>query len=195
MTQRYKQYLTQGDFLGRNKKCRVVGIQYTTNQRVSEDVLYCRLPRPRIRAARTVSILRLTGTQTLLRKAFFRFSAFARLPNGGRKLPEEKQNPNPSPTWKIWFGFVGFGEEVNLKSEPADKSAWGERERGWESPFAFERSGSSRAGGAAPKKRESCSDSLFFGDPYGTPRLRAGRGAALTCRRQVIHFRALRVPK
>ena len=65
-------------------------------------------------------------------------------------------------------GLLHFGEEVNLKSEPAAKSAWGERERGWESPFAFERSGSSRAGGAAPKKRESCSDSLFFGDPYGT---------------------------
>ena len=36
--------------------------------------------------------------------------------------------------------------------------------------------------------------SLFFGDPYGTPRLRAGRGAALTCHRQVIHSRALRAP-
>ena len=36
---------------------------------------------------------------------------------------------------------------------------------------------------------------LFFGDPYGIPRLRAGRGTALTCSRQVIHSRALRVPK
>ena len=61
-----------------------------------------------------------------------------------------------------------FGEEENLESEPSVKSAWEERERGRESSFAFERSGSFRAVGAAPKKRESGSDSLFFGDPYGT---------------------------
>ncbi len=35
---------------------------------------------------------------------------------------------------------------------------------------------------------------FYYGDPYGTPRLRAGRGTALTCPRQAIHSRALRVP-
>ena len=37
----------------------------------------------------------------------------------------------------------------------------------------------------------------IIGDPYGrrAPRLRAGRGAALTCHWQVIHSRALRVPR
>ena len=35
---------------------------------------------------------------------------------------------------------------------------------------------------------------LCFGDPYGTPRLRAGLGAALTAHRAVIHSRAPRVP-
>ena len=45
------------------------------------------------------------------------------------------------------------------------------------------------------KKQPHLRWSCFFGDPYGTPRLRAGRGAALTCHRHVIHSRALRVPR
>ena len=35
---------------------------------------------------------------------------------------------------------------------------------------------------------------LLFGDPYGNPRLRASRVAALTCHRHVIHYRSLRFP-
>ena len=81
--------------------------------------------------------------------------------HGFESHTDKKATP---PTVELLF----FGEEVNSLSEPSDKSAWEERERGRESSFAFERSGSSRAGGAAPKKRESEQDSLFFGDPYGT---------------------------
>ena len=71
----------------------------------------------------------------------YAFLRFPGLRGRGGNCPKKKQNPNPSPTWKIWFGFV------------------------------------------------------CFGDPYGTPRLRAGRGAALACPRHAIHSRALRVPR
>ena len=37
----------------------------------------------------------------------FRFLGF-RLAGGN--CPKIKQNPNPSPTWKIWFGFACFGD-------------------------------------------------------------------------------------
>ena len=57
-----------------------------------------------------------------------------------------------------------FGEVRKPGPEAVGKPAWGERERGGYDPFAFERSGSIRAGGAAPKKREPCLDSLFFGE-------------------------------
>ena len=60
------------------------------------------------------------------------------------------------------------GAPRQSKSEPAFRSAWGERERGWESPFAFERSGSNRAEGAAPEKGKSCSDFPFSGAGGGT---------------------------
>ena len=51
------------------------------------------------------------------------------------------------------------GAPEQFKSEPVFKSAWGERERGRESPFAIERSGSTRAEGAAPET----------GHPFGCP--------------------------
>ena len=44
-----------------------------------------------------------------------------------------------------------FGALGRFKSEPRVKFAWEERERGRESSFAFERSGSFRAAGAAPE--------------------------------------------
>ncbi len=49
--------------------------------------------------------------------------------------------------------------------------------------------------GVCKIKSPTDGETPYFGDPYGTPRLRAGRGTALTCPRQVIHSRALRVPK
>ena len=58
------------------------------------------------------------------------------------------------------------GSRGQSKSEPVFKSAWGERERGRESPFAIERSGSTRAEGAAPET----------GHPKGCPVSGAGGG-------------------
>lgn len=60
------------------------------------------------------------------------------------------------------------GAPGQSKSEPTFRSAWEERERGRESSFAFERSGSIRAKGAAPEKGKSCSDFPFSGAPGGT---------------------------
>ena len=30
--------------------------------------------------------------------------------------PKIKQNPNPSPTWKIWFGFACFGDPYGTRT-------------------------------------------------------------------------------
>ena len=51
----------------------------------------------------------------------------------------------------LFFYAVGFLPEQS-KAEPGCKFAWEERERGRESSFAFERSGSICAKGAAPEK-------------------------------------------
>ena len=34
----------------------------------------------------------------------------------GGNCPKIKQNPNPSPTWKIWFGFVCFGDPYGTRT-------------------------------------------------------------------------------
>ena len=75
----------------------------------------------------------------------------------------------------------------NQIETPAERVRFGEEEQRSEREMTFD---------AKHKKSSQAIRSLRRrGDPYGTPRLRASRVAALTCPRHVIHYRSLRVPR
>ena len=84
-------------------------------------------------------------------------------------LGKQERNGTGSPAEKRSFLFVvHYGVllcRLRASRDVSHLSAFGESLGGDAAPppsRQIERSGSSRAGGAAPKKRESCSDSLFF---------------------------------
>ena len=82
--------------------------------------------------------------------------------HSGFREPEEKGDffvNGQASDQVLWEDILRFNWQDRLKCKIVSLT---KGNGGRESPFAFERSGSSRAEGAVPKKRESGSDSLFF---------------------------------
>ena len=60
-------------------------------------------------STRAVSILNSQRINLFMADPSHTSLRFPGLRAGGGNCPKKKQNPNPSPTWKNWFGFVCFG--------------------------------------------------------------------------------------